>query len=56
MILLKKLPDGSIEEMEADESQADFLIKREPFRYEIKSQTHKKPLKEVEIPELIDEE
>lgn len=57
MIIIKKISDECFEEIEVDESQAEFLIKHEPFRYEIKKiAKEKKPVKEIEIPNLIDEE
>lgn len=57
MIIIKKMPDESFEEIEVDESQAEFLIKHEPFRYEKKKQTSrdKKPVKEIEEVEIPDE-
>lgn len=62
MIIIKKMPDESFEEIEVDESQAEFLIKHEPFRYEIKKQSALKENKsikeaeEIEIPDFTDED
>lgn len=56
------MPDESFEEIEVDESQAEFLIKHEPFRYEIKKQSALKENKsikeaeEIEIPDFTDED